>query len=74
MPSDFARERTRQGFEPTHSDVSRVAEIAEKASVRRLALTHLVPPQNDELLVSMAREHYRGEVVIAIPDDILDLG
>ncbi|MDP6822288.1 MAG: MBL fold metallo-hydrolase [Dehalococcoidia bacterium] len=47
MPTEIAREGAKRNFEPTHSEVSAVAKIAQAAGVSRLALTHFVPAEDD---------------------------
>ena len=65
FPSDERRERARNGFLHTHSEVSVVARVAEKARVKRLALTALIPPEDEAALVETAKEHYGGDVFAA---------
>ena len=60
-------ERAREAFRSSHSEVSAVANVAEKARVRWLAVTHLVPEENEELLVSTVQQHFSGEVFVAQP-------
>lgn len=55
-----------------HTDVTDIAQLAAKAGVRRLALTHLTPPLDRPAQVRAyfrrpARAHYKGELVIG-PD------
>ncbi|MDA1257556.1 MAG: MBL fold metallo-hydrolase [Chloroflexi bacterium] len=73
LPTDYARESARQYFEPTHSEVSVVAEIAETADVKRLALTHLVPGEQEDVLVRTAQDHFSGEAFIAEPGHSLEI-
>ena len=66
FPTDVG-ERARQAYRSSHSEVSAVANVAEKARVRWLAVTHLVPEENEELLVSTVQQHFSGEVFVAQP-------
>ena len=66
IPTDVG-EQARQAFRSSHSEVSVVANVAEKARVRWLAVTHLVPEENEELLVSTVQQHFSGEVFVAQP-------
>ncbi len=65
FPSKERKERARNGFLHTHSEVSVVAKVAEKARVKRLALTALIAPEDEVVLVESAKEHYAGDVFAA---------
>ena len=73
LPTEHHREQGRLKFRPTHSEVSVVAQIAEIAGVRRLALTHLMPNENEEQLVSIASQHFGGDVFVAQPEGSVEL-
>ena len=51
-----------------HIDVHQLGELAEQSKVRRLALTHLVPPVPKAaaglLFKAPVGEHYRGEIIV----------
>lgn len=51
--------------EAYHTLSTEVGRVAREASVRRLVLTHIVPPNADrDLLLAHARRHYDGPVVV----------
>ena len=60
-------------FPNAHSDVSAAAKVAEQAGAKRLALTALLPTEDEALLVNSAREHYSGEVFVAQPGESLEI-
>ena len=70
-PTEYARDKARTMFSPTHSEVSVVAKIARKAKVKRLALTHLVPQEDEQVMLEQASQHFDGEIMIATPSESL---
>ena len=74
LPTDHARELARTNFRPTHSEVSEVAKIAEEAGVKRLALTHLVPQEDEGILLQTAKRHFSGDTCVAIPGESVEIG
>jgi ribonuclease BN (tRNA processing enzyme) len=60
-------------FPKAHSEVSTAAKVAEQAGAKRLALTALLPTEDEVLLVSSAREHYSGELFVAQPGESLEI-
>lgn len=55
------------------SSAREMGELAARVGVERLLLTHLWPGSSRQVAVEAARETYRGEVQVAVPDQILDL-
>ena len=60
-------------FPHAHSEVSAAAKVAEQAGAKLLALTALLPTEDEALLVSSAREHYSGDVFVAQPGESLEI-
>jgi len=60
-------------FPVAHSEVSSAAKVAAEASVKRLALTALLPFEDESVLVNLAKEHYKGEVFVAQVGESLEI-
>jgi ribonuclease BN (tRNA processing enzyme) len=60
-------------FPVSHSEVSAAAKVAEQAGVKRLALTALLPFEDETELVNSAREHYNGDVFVAQAGESLEI-
>ena len=73
MPTEIAREGARRKFAPTHSEVSEVAKVAQAARVSRLALTHFVPAEDEEVLVNSAQELFSGDVFAALAGESVEI-
>ena len=65
--------RIRKSFSSTHSEISTVAKVAEKAQVNRLALTALLASENENRLINTASKHYGGEVFAAQAGESLEI-
>ena len=63
--SEPARAGLEQAYGATHSDARSVARIAREAGARLLALTHLLPEEQPEILTSAAQDEYDGQIVVA---------
>ena len=63
--SATAGEGLRAAYYATHSPVGEVARIAAAAGTPRLVLTHLLPEESEEALVTEASAEYGGEVIVA---------
>jgi ribonuclease BN (tRNA processing enzyme) len=60
-----ARQRVLERLPITHSEVSEVARIARDTGVPRLLLTHILPTEYEDDLLSIASQFYKGETIIA---------
>ena len=58
---------------PGHLTPSGVARVASEAGVRRVVLTHLYPPVDNDLVASEVGRRYDGEVVVATDGLRLDV-
>jgi ribonuclease BN (tRNA processing enzyme) len=67
------RERMKSAFTPAHSELSVVAKVAEKARSKRLALTALLPTEDEVAMVESAQEHYAGDVFAAQAGESLEI-
>lgn len=73
LPTEHAREQGRLKYRPTHTEVHSAARIAEAAGVKHLALTHLMPSEDEESLVEQAGEIFAGDCFVAQPGQSIDL-
>jgi ribonuclease BN (tRNA processing enzyme) len=73
LPDNGFRERAANGFHRVHSEVSAAAIVAEKARVKRLALTVILPTEDEGALVNSAKEHYTGDVFAAQTGESLEI-
>ena len=55
----------RAAFAATHSELTRVCDIAREAGVQKLVLTHLNPGEKADRLLATAEHLFPGEVTIA---------
>jgi ribonuclease Z len=64
-------------IENYHTTPEQAAEVAQKAGVRMLALTHIVPPLRlpglDRAFLGDANDRFDGELVLAADGDIISL-
>jgi ribonuclease Z len=47
-----------------HTSAEEVGQVAERAGVKLLVLTHLVPGDSDALFLERARKHFKGKIVV----------
>lgn len=73
FPAGERRERAANGFLRTHSKVSAAAKVAEKARAKRLALTVILPTEDEVALVESAQEHYPGDVFAAQTGESIEI-
>ena len=73
MPTAEVRAKFINSFSYSHSEVSSAAKVAERAGVKRLALTALLPLEDESVLVNLAKEHYSGEVFVAQVGESLEI-
>jgi ribonuclease BN (tRNA processing enzyme) len=73
LPDNGFRERATKGIQRAHSEVSAAAKVAEKARVKRLALTVLLGTEDEVALVESAQEHYSGDVFTAQVGESLEI-
>ncbi|MDO5723678.1 MAG: MBL fold metallo-hydrolase [Flaviflexus sp.] len=64
---EAAFEARRDTVRGIHLTGERAGELAERAGVGRLVLTHLQPWTDPQVVVGEAREHYSGDVEVAKP-------
>ena len=49
-----------------HMTAEEAGELADRARVRRLAVTHIVPGLDPQVSLQQAKERFRGEVILAV--------
>jgi ribonuclease Z len=47
-----------------HTDAEQVGKIAAAAGVKKLVLTHLIPPEDSDKMRELAGKNFKGEIVI----------
>lgn len=47
-----------------HTDAEQVGKIASSASVKKLVLTHIIPPKDGEKIRDLAAKNFKGEIII----------
>src|SRR5438128_7362761 len=47
-----------------HTDAEQVGKIAAAAGVKKLVLTHVIPPEASEQIRALAAKNFRGEIVV----------
>lgn len=47
-----------------HTSAEEVGQVAERAGVKLLVLTHLVPGDNDATFLERARKHFKGKIIV----------
>jgi ribonuclease Z len=47
-----------------HTDAEQVGKIAAAAGVKKLVLTHLIPPEDSDKMHELAGKNFKGEIVI----------
>lgn len=47
-----------------HTDAEQVGKIAAAAGVKKLILTHIIPPEQGDAIRELARRHFGGEIII----------
>jgi len=72
LPSDPDR-RLLASYGTVHSQVQAVACIAEKAGVPTLALTHLLPTEIEQRLISEATQFYGGTIIVPCDGSTLEI-
>src|SRR6266540_3052256 len=76
MPGYFAKARSvemtrgdttkvTQRLSRYHTDAEQVGKIAAAAGVKKLVLTHLIPPEDSEKIRELAARNFSGEIVAA---------
>jgi ribonuclease Z len=73
MPEAEPRAIFINSFSHSHSEVSAAAKVAERSDVKRLALTGLLPLEDETVLVNLAKEHYKGKVFVAQIGESLEI-
>jgi ribonuclease BN (tRNA processing enzyme) len=73
MPKAEVRAKFINSFSYSHSEVSSAAKVAERTGVKRLALTALLPLEDETVLVNLAKDHYNGEVFVANTGESLEI-
>jgi ribonuclease BN (tRNA processing enzyme) len=74
MPGYFAKARSvemtrgdpakvTQRLSRYHTDAEQVGKIAAAAGVKKLVLTHLIPPEDSEKIRELAARNFNGEIV-----------
>jgi ribonuclease Z len=75
MPGYFANHRSvemtrgdttevTQRLSRYHTDAEQVGKIAAAAEVKKLVLTHLIPPEDGDKMRELAAKNFRGEIVV----------
>jgi ribonuclease Z len=47
-----------------HTDAEQVGKIAAAAAVKKLVLTHLIPPEDGDKMRELAAKNFKGEIVV----------
>jgi ribonuclease Z len=47
-----------------HTDAEQVGKIADAAGVKKLVLTHLIPPEDGDKMRELAAKNFKGEIVV----------
>ncbi len=75
MPGYFARARSveatrgdtaeaTQRLSRYHTDAEQVGRIAAQAGVKKLVLTHVIPPEDSDKIRALAAQNFKGEIVV----------
>jgi ribonuclease Z len=56
--------RVTQRLSRYHTDAEQVGKIAAAAGVKKLVLTHLIPPEDSDKMRELAGKNFKGEIVI----------
>jgi ribonuclease BN (tRNA processing enzyme) len=52
-----------------HMTAEEAGELADRARVRRLAVTHIVPGLDPQVSMRQAKERFHGEVILAVDNE-----
>lgn len=75
MPGYFAKARSveasrgdtaevTRGLSRYHTDAEQVGKVASAAGVKKLVLTHVIPPEDSEKIRELAARNFSGEIVV----------
>lgn len=67
LPEHFDRSDTPQvaaRLKAYHTSAEEVGEVAAKAQVKLLVLTHLIPTDGEERFIEQAAKHFKGKIVV----------
>jgi ribonuclease Z len=73
LPTEYSRKRAKESFRPTHSEVNVVAQLAKDSRVKMLAMTHLLPTENESELEEAAGAIFTGDSFVAQPGQTITL-